>query len=138
MTNRLSREREQEIRETHPGSWYDGPWTQDYVEMEGDEPAYNKVVHHESGTVLATLPDFAGMIALFIADAHDAIPELLQELDAVRAERQAAVAPDVCRELNNVAEVLERRGYAIPGDMIRRRAAALEHAAREHGRETAR
>lgn len=87
MTEPLSLEREQEIRESHPGEWYDGPWTQDYVDAEGDEPDYCRVVHHESGTVLATLPDFAGPIALFIADAHDAVPELLAELDRVRAER---------------------------------------------------
>ncbi|MEU5733814.1 hypothetical protein ABZ797_33580 [Streptomyces antimycoticus] len=80
-------EREAEIRETHPGEWYDGPWTQDYVDSNGDEPAYCRVVHQESGTTLATLPDFAGPIALFIADAHDAVSELLAELDRVRAER---------------------------------------------------
>lgn len=88
----LSPEREQEIRETHPGSWYAGPWTQDYVDPNGDEPAYCRVVHHESGTTLATLPDFAGTIALFIADAHDAVPELLAELDRVRAERDEYAA----------------------------------------------
>lgn len=82
----LSPQREQEIRETHPGEWYDGPWTQDYVDSNGDEPAYCRVVHHESGTTLATLPDFAGSIALFIADAHDAVPELLATLDAERAK----------------------------------------------------
>ncbi|MFF2475143.1 hypothetical protein [Streptomyces sp. NPDC058066] len=92
MTARLSPEREQEIRETHPGSWYDGPWTQDYVDAAGDEPAYCRVVHHESGTTLAELPDFAGPIALFIVDAHDAILELLAELAAVRAERDEARA----------------------------------------------
>ncbi len=85
-------EREQEIRETHPGEWYDGPWTHGYVDSNGDEPAYCRVVHQESGTVLATLPDFAGPIALFIADAHDAVPELLAELDRVRAERDRYVA----------------------------------------------
>ncbi|MEU1908442.1 hypothetical protein [Streptomyces hygroscopicus] len=80
----LSPEREAEIRETHPGEWYEGPWAQDYVDSNGDEPAYCRVVHQESGTVLATLPDFAGPIALFIADAHDAVPELLAELDRIR------------------------------------------------------
>ncbi|MEV0779245.1 hypothetical protein [Streptomyces sp. NPDC050428] len=84
----LTPEREQEIRETHPGTWYDGPWTQDYVDADGDEPDYCRVVHHESGEVLATLPDFAGPIALFIADAHDAVPELLAELDRVRARAE--------------------------------------------------
>lgn len=85
----LSLERQQEIRETYPGEWYSGPWTQEHVDSNGDDPAYCRVIHHESGTVLATLPDFAGPIALFIADAHDAVPELLAELDRVRAERDA-------------------------------------------------
>lgn len=89
MTEPLTPEREQEIRESVLGEWYDGPWTQDYVDAEGDEPDYCRVVHHESGTVLATLPDFAGPIALFIADAHDAVPELIAELDRVRAELAA-------------------------------------------------
>ncbi|MEV5854726.1 hypothetical protein [Streptomyces anulatus] len=77
-------EREAEIRETHPGSWYEGRWTQEYIEAEGGDPAYYRVVHHESGTTLATLPDFAGGIALFIADARDAVPELLATLDQLR------------------------------------------------------
>jgi hypothetical protein len=87
MSEPLIPEREQEIRETQLGNWYDGPWTQGYVEGSGDDPAYYRVKHAESGTTLATLPDWAGPIALFIADAHDAVPELLAELDRVRAER---------------------------------------------------
>ncbi|MFD7185545.1 hypothetical protein ACFV90_36985 [Streptomyces sp. NPDC059904] len=108
MSARLSPEREQEIRETHPGGWYDGPWTQDYVDAAGDEPDYCRVVHHESGTTLAELPDFAGPIALFIADAHDAIPELLDELAAVRAERDEARA-----QLSTVAEFVAKRAEVI-------------------------
>ncbi|MEU0393876.1 hypothetical protein ABZ208_14035 [Streptomyces sp. NPDC006208] len=88
MAEPLTPEREQEIRETHPGEWYGGEWTQDYVESDGSEPAYCRVVHHESGTTLATLPDFAGPIALFIADAHDAVPELLAEIDRLRQQRK--------------------------------------------------
>lgn len=80
----MTPDREKEIRETHPGGWFDGRWTQDYVEAEGGNPAYCRIVHHESGTTLATLPDYAGGIALFIADAHDAVPELLAEVDRLR------------------------------------------------------
>ena len=108
MSERLSPEREQEIRETHPGSWYDGPWTQGYVEAAGEDSSYCRVVHEESGTTLATLPDFAGPIALFIADAHDAIPELLAELSAVRAERDEARA-----QLPTVAEFVAKRAEYI-------------------------
>ncbi|MFE7485485.1 hypothetical protein [Streptomyces sp. NPDC057552] len=81
----MTPDREQEIRETHPAGWYDGPWTHNYVEGEGGEPDYWRVVHHESGTTLATLPDWAGGLAAFIADAHDAVPELLAEVDRLRA-----------------------------------------------------
>lgn len=87
MNEPLTPERETEIRETQLGEWYDGPWTQGYVEGSGDDPAYYRVTHEESGTTLATLPDWAGPIALFIADAHDAVTELLAALDRVRAER---------------------------------------------------
>lgn len=91
--------REQEIRETHPGGWYDGPWTHDYVEGEGGEPDYWRVVHHESGTALATLPDWAGGIALFIADAHDAVPELLAEVNRLR--KALSEAADQVAELES-------------------------------------
>lgn len=86
-TTPLTPEREQEIRETHPGDWYAGAWTQDDVDPQNGQYAYCRVVHHESRTTLATLPDWAGPIALFIADAHDAVPELLAELDRIRKER---------------------------------------------------
>lgn len=85
-TTPLSPAREAEIRETHPGDWYAGPWVQDSVEPEGGDPGYWRVSHEESGTTLATLPDFAGPIALFLADAHDAVPELLAETDRLRAD----------------------------------------------------
>lgn len=88
----LSPEREAEIRETPLGDWYAGPWYSEYVEGQGGEPASYRVVHRESGTVLATLPDWAGPIALLLADAHDAVPELLAELDRVRAELKKACA----------------------------------------------
>lgn len=92
MSDFLSREREREICETHPGDWLAGPWTQRYVEANGDTPAYNEVLHHESGTVIATLPDWAGGIALFLADAHDAVPELLTEIKRLRADRAEIIA----------------------------------------------
>ena len=102
----LSLEREQEIRESHPGAWYGGPWTQDQVDSDGSDPAYCRVVHHQSGTVLATLPDFAGGIALFLADAHDAVPELLAEVDRLRArvgELEERALPDFGEHLARLA-----------------------------------
>ncbi|OKJ24320.1 hypothetical protein AMK23_26130 [Streptomyces sp. CB02130] len=109
----MTPDREQEIRETHPGGWYDGPWTQEYVEADGDSPAYNRVVHKESGTTLATLPDFAGGIALFIADAHDAVPELLAEVDRLRArvaELEAARTTAAADRDKQIIAWLEKKG----------------------------
>ena len=40
-----------------------------------------------AGTVLATLPDWAGNLALWIADARDDVPQLLASLDQLRAEK---------------------------------------------------
>lgn len=39
-----------------------------------------------NGTVLATLPDWAGHLALWIADARDDVPQLLAEIDRLRKE----------------------------------------------------
>jgi len=96
----LSQEREQTIRETHPGDWYSGPWTQGPVETSGDEPAYHAVYHHESGTVLAQLPDWAANIALFICDAHDAVRELLDEV--VRLRTRLAKLEDAQRQIRAI------------------------------------
>ena len=83
-------EREQEIRQGQPGDWLPGPWTIRDVEGTSDEPGRWELVHHESGTVLATLPDWAGNLALWAADAHDAVPELLAEVTRLRAELNQA------------------------------------------------
>ncbi|OMI34472.1 hypothetical protein [Streptomyces sparsogenes] len=87
----LSPEREQEIRETDPGDWYRAPWTTAFVNGNGeaDDPSYWRVI--SEGETIATLPDFAEGLALFIADAREAVPELLAELGRVRAERDRAV-----------------------------------------------
>lgn len=86
----LAPEREQEIRETDPGSWYRAPWTTDFVDGNGeaDDPSYWRVI--SEGETIATLPDFAGGLALFIADAREAVPELLAEVTRLRAELNQA------------------------------------------------
>ncbi|NXY96402.1 hypothetical protein HYE82_18800 [Streptomyces sp. BR123] len=81
----LTPDRLAEIAESHPGSWYDGEWRSQYVDSTADEAGYCVVLHQESGQVLAELPDWAGPIALFIADAHDAVPALLAEVDRLSA-----------------------------------------------------
>jgi acyl-CoA reductase-like NAD-dependent aldehyde dehydrogenase len=69
------------------GNWYEGPWTQ----RETADGSY-EVVHSATGTVLATLPDFAGPIALWMCVARDAFPVLLKEAAQQRQDnfREAA------------------------------------------------
>jgi hypothetical protein len=54
-------------------------WTQEYVEGTADEPAYYRVAT-SAGTVVATVPDWAGSVALFLAEAQDYVPLLLGEI----------------------------------------------------------
>ncbi|MFI5831011.1 hypothetical protein ACIA6C_27820 [Streptomyces sp. NPDC051578] len=82
----MATDRLAEIAESHPGDWYSGEWRTEYVEGRSDEPSCYVVKHQESGTVLAELPDWAGPIALFIADAHDAVPELVAEVRSLNDE----------------------------------------------------
>ncbi|MGQ4350508.1 hypothetical protein [Streptomyces sp. SAS_275] len=82
----MSAERLQEIAECQPGEWYSGEWRSQFMEA-GEYSKYSVylVVHAESGTLLAEFPDWAGPLALFMADAHDAVPELLTENARLRA-----------------------------------------------------
>lgn len=120
----LTTDQLQEYRDSDLGEWYEGPWTQDYVEAQGDDPAHNRVVHHETGTVLATLPDFAGPIALWIAVAREAHPVLLAETERLRAEQERVLrivsetvveANDVGGiDLNDLVDRLAAAGFALP------------------------
>lgn len=87
----LTDERLTEITETHPGDWYSGEWRSEYVEATGDdesECAYYRIFHVASGAELATLPDRAGPIALFMADAHEAVPALVAEVRRLQQQRR--------------------------------------------------
>jgi hypothetical protein len=102
-------ERLTEIEESHPGpDWYGGEWRTEYVEGAEDQHGHYTVKHHESGTVLAELPDFAGTIALFIADAHDAVPEMAAEIRRLRADAAAELLPvwEAVYEPGNVSDYL--------------------------------
>lgn len=60
-------------------------WTQEYIEGSVDEPAYYRVATAE-GTVVATIPDWAGSIALFLVEAQDYVPQLVAEVERLRDE----------------------------------------------------
>lgn len=79
------------IEQAHVGNYLGHGWTQDYFEMDGDEPAYYKVATPD-GTVVATMPDWAGGVALFLAEAHDAVPQLIAEIRRLNATLAAVAA----------------------------------------------
>lgn len=81
----LSAERLDEILSCQPDGWLEAPWMFAHVETDGDEPAYIRVFEVASGTTVATLPDWAGNLAMWIADAREAMPELLSEVGRLRA-----------------------------------------------------
>jgi hypothetical protein len=96
-----------EIRAVNPGEWCQGPWTQDPVEgPEGESGHF--VVKDADGTTVATLPQWAGPLALFIVVARDGMPAMLTEVErlaarvaALEAERHEtnAVLDEVVRAL---------------------------------------
>ncbi|RXS78868.1 hypothetical protein EST92_19745 [Streptomyces sp. TM32] len=80
-TRQLTPKREQIIRQQQPGDWLTEPWLiREAVTAEGD--VWQVTLQ---GKVLATLPDWAGNLALWIAETHDDVPELLGEIDRLRA-----------------------------------------------------
>jgi hypothetical protein len=80
----LSDARLAEIRSVQLGAWYSREW---HLRHPSGNTGPVQIVHSNSqgDTVLAELPDFAVDIAVFIADAHEAVPELLAEVDRLRA-----------------------------------------------------
>lgn len=78
MSAPLSESRLTEIGSTVLGKWLAGEWRTEYVEGIGGEPACYRVKAAD-GTTLAELPDWAGPVATLLADAHEAVPELLAD-----------------------------------------------------------
>ena len=75
---------EYETRTYDLGEWLPGPWVQ------GETPdGTHQVVHKETGTVIATLPGWAGSIALWMCVARDAVPALLTDNDQLRGDNDA-------------------------------------------------
>lgn len=74
-----------EIKAADPGGWYSGPWTTQYVD---GEPSHYLV--KQGDIVIATLPDWAGPLALFIAVARTGTPFLLAELGEAQTKLASA------------------------------------------------
>ena len=83
MSAPLSESRLAEIESAQLGEWLAGEWRTEYVEGDGEAPAYY-LVKDADGTTLAELPDWAGPVATLLADAHESVPELLADNAGLR------------------------------------------------------
>lgn len=78
----MTPEREAVVRRQQPGEWLPEPWMiREATTADGD---VWQVTHR--GQVLATLPDWAGNLALWMAETREDVPELLTVIDGLRAE----------------------------------------------------
>lgn len=105
----LTPEREAIVRQQQPGEWLPGPWMIREVEGTADEQGCWHVTHQ--GKVLATLPDWAGNLALWIAETREDVPELLATLDAERA-KVAALEKRVAELERSLGETIDDRDRA--------------------------
>jgi hypothetical protein len=107
-----------EIKASDPGPWYAGPWTTRYVD--GD-PGHYLIL--QGDTIIATLPDWAGGLALFIATAREGVPYLQAELTEAQtnlatAERRNGELADQLaertRQLNGLLDALSFDEKVVP------------------------
>lgn len=84
MTEPLSPEREQEIRESIPAV-YGPPWSV-HPDMDDDTWHVMYATDHPLAGLVAVVPDYGAHLAEFIATARAALPELLDEIDRLREE----------------------------------------------------
>lgn len=82
MHEPMSARREEIVRREMADTTYGGTWH--IRENEADGVDVWEVTHQ--GTVLATLPDWGGNLAMWIADARDDVPQLLALVTELRAE----------------------------------------------------
>jgi hypothetical protein len=86
----LSEKREAIVRQNQIDGWLPGAWLIREATIDNNDETSDGIDVWQvtrDGTVLATLPDWAGNLALWIAETHDDIPELLATIDQARAER---------------------------------------------------
>ncbi|MFF9097590.1 hypothetical protein ACF1AX_31265 [Streptomyces sp. NPDC014802] len=102
MTEPLSPEREQEIRESIP-TVYGPPWT---VHPDWDDGTWRVMyaTDHPLAGLVAVVPDYGSHLAEFIATARAAVPELLAEIDRLRSAAAAPVDRAALRD--RIAEAL--------------------------------
>jgi hypothetical protein len=79
----LTAEREQEIRDSIP-TVYSPPWTV-HPDMDDDVWRVKYATDHPLAGLVCEVPDYGAHLAEFIATARAAVPELLAELDRLRA-----------------------------------------------------
>jgi hypothetical protein len=84
----LPPERLAEIRSTLLGDWLAGGWRVRSVPSDDSRDRSEVFLPGAPAedTVIATFPDWADPVAVFLADAHEAVPELLAEVDRLRAK----------------------------------------------------
>lgn len=82
MITPLTDQRFEEIRQGQPTEWLPNPWKIHQIESDGEAPGCWQVLHE--GTVIATLPDWAGNLALWMAGAPEDIRDLLTEVERCR------------------------------------------------------
>ncbi|MFJ6730023.1 hypothetical protein ACIQPQ_34500 [Streptomyces sp. NPDC091281] len=95
MTGALPPEREHQIRASVP-TGYEPPWTVEPAD-DGTWRVLYATDHPEAGLV-ATLPDYGLALADFTAAARAAVPELLAEIDRLRADPLVVSRYDVAIE----------------------------------------
>ncbi|MFE9844755.1 hypothetical protein [Streptomyces goshikiensis] len=107
----MSSQREAIVRREMADPTYAGTWHIRDVAVNGVDVW--EVTHGK--TVLATLPDWGGNVALWIADARDDVPQLLALVDQLRAELTESNAKLKIAERQNseLVDVIAGTGLAL-------------------------
>lgn len=100
MHEPMSPQREAIVRREMADTTYGGTWHIRENTVDGVDVW--EVTHQ--GTVLATLPDWGGNLAMWIADARDDVPQLLALIDQLR-EQLAAVAEFVAKRAEYITNI---------------------------------
>ena len=113
MHEPMSPQREAIVRREMADPTYAGTWHIRENEVDGVDVW--EVTHQ--GTVLATLPDWGGNLAMWIADARDDVPQLLTLASQLRAEiAELAAKLDIRdRQVDDLDAKLAERDEQIAG-----------------------